>query len=66
MPARPSLQDIKTADGASIGANVAQLVQAMASYSAGHPGFDATATAQAPNDPNLQNTIAASWHGSTG
>ena len=60
------LQDIKTADGSHIGSNLAQLVQAMANYSADHPGFDATATAQAPNDPSLQNTIAASWRSSAG
>jgi len=59
-------QEIKTADGSSIGSSLAQLVQAMATYSAAHPGFDATAIAQAPTDQNLQNTIAASWHGSTG
>jgi hypothetical protein len=41
---------------------VAQLVQAMATYSAGNPGFDPTSVAQAPNDAGLQTTIAASWH----
>jgi Ca2+-binding RTX toxin-like protein len=60
------LQEIKTADGSGIGSSLAQLVQAMATYSADHSGFDPAATAQAPNDPNLQHTIAASWHGSTG
>lgn len=40
---------------------VAQLVQAMATYSSSNPGFDPTAVAQAPNDPTLQNAIAAHW-----
>ncbi len=40
---------------------VAQLVQAMATYSTSNPGFDPTAVAQVPNDPTLQNAIAAHW-----
>jgi len=40
------------------------LVQAMATYSSGHPGFDPTApiNSSAPNDPALQSAIAADWH----
>jgi hypothetical protein len=34
----------------------------MASYSSSHPGFDATAVAQAPNDAALHAAIAAAWH----
>jgi hypothetical protein len=34
----------------------------MAAYSSAHADFDPTAVAQAPNDPTLQNTLAASWH----
>ncbi len=56
------LAGIKTADGMTIGAGVSQLVQAMAAYSSAHADFDPSAVAQAPNDPTLQNTIAASWH----
>jgi hypothetical protein len=44
------------------GGQVSQLVQAMAAYAANNPGFDPTAVPQAPNDPNLQNAIASSWH----
>jgi hypothetical protein len=34
----------------------------LADYSSAHADFDPTAVAQAPNDPTLQNTLAASWH----
>jgi hypothetical protein len=63
-PNTPSqLNDIKTSDGATLDHSaVAQLVQAMATYSAGNPGFDPTSATQAPNDTGLQTTIAASWH----
>jgi hypothetical protein len=44
---------------------VAQLVQAMATYSANNLGFDPTAVAQAPNDPTLQNAIPTRWTAST-
>jgi hypothetical protein len=53
------LQEI-TAGGMKIDANVSQLVQAMASYSSSHAGFDPTTATQAPAE--LQTTIAASWH----
>jgi len=55
------LRDI-TAGGLKLDAQVTQLVQAMASYSAAHPGFDPTAVAQAPNDASLHAAIAAAWH----
>ena len=55
------LSDI-TAGGLRLDAQVGQLVQAMAAYSTGHPGFDPSAVAQAPNDPALQGAIAAAWH----
>jgi serralysin len=55
------LRDI-TAGGLKIDGQVAQLVQAMATYSAGHPGFDPTAVAQAPHDAALHAAIAAAWH----
>jgi hypothetical protein len=63
-PTTPSqLNDIKTSDGATLDHSaVAQLVQAMATYSAGTPGFDPTSATQAPSDAGLQTTIAASWH----
>jgi Ca2+-binding RTX toxin-like protein len=56
------LQKVVTADGSVLDGQLNQLVQAMATYSASNPGFDPTSVAQAPNDPALQNTIAASWH----
>ncbi|HEU5047344.1 MAG TPA: hypothetical protein VFT64_05805 [Rickettsiales bacterium] len=56
------LSDIRTAGGNVIDSQLAQLVQAMATYSANHTGFNpATATAM-PTDPTLQSTLAASWH----
>jgi len=55
------LHDI-TAGGLKLDGQVAQLVQAMATYSAGHPGFDPTAVAQAPNDAALHAAIASAWH----
>jgi len=55
------LRDI-TAGGLKLDAQVTQLVQAMASYAAGHPGFDPTSVAQAPNDAALHAAIAAAWH----
>ncbi|MDB5406516.1 MAG: Hemolysin-type calcium-binding protein [Rhodospirillales bacterium] len=56
------LQTIATASGMKLDAQLDNLVQAMASFSANNPGFDPTAVSQAPNDPNLQASIAASWH----
>jgi hypothetical protein len=57
------LQEI-TAGGLKLDSQVAQLVQAMATYSAANPGFDATAaTVHAlPNDSALQSSLAAAWH----
>ncbi len=56
------LAEIKSADGMKIDAGVSQLVQAMATYSSAHAGFDPTTATQAPNDAGLQNAIAATWH----
>lgn len=42
--------------------SVARLVQALATYSASHPGFDAAAAAQPPNNAAMQGAIAAAWH----
>jgi len=55
------LQQITAGGQTLLNNQVAQLVQAMATYSTNHPGFDPTAVAQAPNDPTLQNAIAAHW-----
>ena len=51
-----------TAAGLHLDTQVAQLVQAMAAYSAATPGFNPASVAQAPNDPTLQTMIAAAWH----
>jgi hypothetical protein len=56
------LQQITTADGSRVDSQLSQLVQAMATYGAANPGFDPTLATQAPNDPTLQNTLAAAWH----
>jgi Ca2+-binding RTX toxin-like protein len=54
------LQEIK-AGGLEIDSGVAQLVQAMAIYSANQAGFNPASATQAPNDATLQSAIAAAW-----
>jgi len=58
-----ALQEI-TAGGLQIDSNLAQLVQAMASYQANNPGFDPTSSSihTLPNDSALQNAVTAAWH----
>ncbi|MBV9218021.1 MAG: hypothetical protein JOY94_01270, partial [Methylobacteriaceae bacterium] len=56
------LSAIKTVDGLRLDTQVAQLVAAMATYSAGNTGFDVTQVSQIPTDSNLQTAIAAAWH----
>jgi Ca2+-binding RTX toxin-like protein len=60
--ARAQVQSFNTADGLKLDSQLAQLVSAMATYSAGNSGFDPTQVSQAPADPTLQGTIAAAWH----
>jgi hypothetical protein len=57
------LQEI-TAGGLKLDGQISQLVQAMATYSAGNPGFDATASGvhTLPNDTGIQTAMAAAWH----
>jgi len=43
-------------------AELTQLVQAMAVYSAQNPGFNSASTSPAPSDPTLHNAMAAAWH----
>lgn len=58
-----ALSQITTSDGWVIDSQVSQLVQAMASYSSSHSGFDThTSGTQAPADASLQGAIAAAWH----
>jgi hypothetical protein len=56
------VQSFDTADGMKLDSQIAQLVSAMATYSANNSGFDPTQASQAPNDPTLQNAITAAWH----
>jgi len=56
------LAHIITSDGSVLDAQISQLVQAMATYSTSHGGFDPTIATQVPSDANLQGAIAAAWH----
>jgi hypothetical protein len=60
--ASPAVEGFATADGSKLDTQVAQLVTAMASYSASHPGFDASQASSLPADANLQAVVAGSWH----
>lgn len=55
------LQDIKTADGNMVDTQLAQLVQAMATYTTAN-GFNPATATQMPGDPALQAAMAAAWH----
>uniref|UniRef100_UPI0028EC0B4E hypothetical protein n=1 Tax=unclassified Bradyrhizobium TaxID=2631580 RepID=UPI0028EC0B4E len=56
------LQEI-VAGGLKIDSQVFQLVQAMATYSSNHLGFNpASSGTSMPNDSNLQSAISAAWH----
>ncbi|HEX4427124.1 MAG TPA: calcium-binding protein, partial [Terriglobales bacterium] len=56
------LAEIKLSDGSMLDNSVAQLVQAMATYSASNSGFDISTASQAPTDASLQGAITAYWH----
>ena len=51
-----------TAGGKILDTQVAQLVNAMATYQTGHSSFNPTATSTMPTDTTLQNAITAAWH----
>lgn len=53
-----------TADGLKIDNQISQLVQAMATYSAGNPGFNPTSPTlhTLPDNNALQSALAAAWH----
>jgi hypothetical protein len=56
-------QSVNGGDGMNVDRQVAQLVSAMATHSAGNSGFDPMTTpTQTPNDSNLQSTLAPAWH----
>jgi Ca2+-binding RTX toxin-like protein len=60
--ARNQVQSINAGDGSKLDSQIAQLVSAMATYSADNSSFDPTQTSQMPNDQNLQTVLAAAWH----
>jgi hypothetical protein len=53
---------INTSDSLHLDSQVAQLVQAMASYTGNNSGFDPTTATAMPTDTTLQTALAASWH----
>jgi hypothetical protein len=59
---RAQVQSFNTTDGLHLDSQVAQLVSAMATFSAADPGFNPATATQMPTDTNLQSTIAAAWH----
>ncbi len=56
------LKEIKTADGSMIDSHLANLVQAMATFSSLHSAFNPVTATQFPTDSTLQTTLAAAWH----
>jgi len=56
------LSEIVTPSGLKVDSGLAQLVQAMAVYSANNPGFNPTTVSQVPNDSSLQTALASAWH----
>ncbi len=60
--ARAQVQSFNTTDGSKLDTQVAQLVSAMATYSANNPGFNPTTATTMPPDSSLQSTLAAAWH----
>jgi hypothetical protein len=61
-PRSPVVGSFVTGDGSQLNTQVEQLVTAMASYSAGNPGFDPTTATMMPNDRALQAAVLAAWH----
>jgi hypothetical protein len=57
------LQEI-TAGGLKLDGQISQLVQAMATYSANHAGFDPTTSSLSsiPNDTSVQTALGSTWH----
>jgi hypothetical protein len=56
------IETFTSADGLKLDTQVAQLVAAMATYSAKNPGFDPSQVSQMPSDTTLQSAIVAAWH----
>ena len=59
---RAQVQSFAASDGLKVDNQLAQLVSAMASYSANNPAFDPVQASQMPNDSTLQNAVTAAWH----
>jgi Ca2+-binding RTX toxin-like protein len=51
-----------TGDSMHLDSQVAQLVQAMATYATNNSGFNPTSATSMPTDTTLQTALAASWH----
>jgi hypothetical protein len=62
--ASSQIASFNISDGLRLDSQVAQLVSAMATYSAANPAFDPTAATvhTLPNDSALQSSVAAAWH----
>lgn len=56
------LASIRAYDGAKLDTGVGQLVSAMESYAASHPGFVPTASPAMPADVDLQAALLVAWH----
>jgi hypothetical protein len=56
------VQSVNASDGLKLDTQLAQLVAAMAAYSANHAGFNPATATQMPADSALQSALAASWH----
>lgn len=59
---RAQVQTFALADGMRIDSQIAQLVSAMATYSAANPGFDPSLATSMPTDAALTSAIGSSWH----
>jgi Ca2+-binding RTX toxin-like protein len=56
------IETFATPDGLKLDTQIAQLVSAMATYSANNPGFDPSQASQMPNDSSVQSAIGSAWH----
>ena len=56
------VQEIKTAEGLMIDAQLNNLIQAMAEFVSRTPTFNPASAVVVPQDQTLQATITASWH----
>ncbi len=59
---RAQVQSFETTDGLKLDNQLAQLVSAMATYSAANLGFNPASASQMPVDSSIQSAIASAWH----